>query len=136
MNCFRNNNNNPKRPGCSMNTNCCFSFMGPTGPTGPAGPATITVGTTTTGLPGTDAAVTNTGTAQNAVLNFVIPAGEIGPTGATGPQGVQGLPGATGPTGPTGPEGIAGATGPTGPSGGIPVFGGDIIIVRRPSHWD
>jgi len=31
---------------------------------------------------------------------------------------------------------VAGATGPTGPSGGIPVFGGDIIIVRRPSHWD
>ena len=89
----------------------CCCFAGPTGPTGPAGPATITVGATTTGLPGTSAAVTNVGTAQNAVLNFVIPAGATGPIGATGPQG------ATGPTGATGPAGEVGPTGPTGPSG-------------------
>ena len=96
---------------------------GPTGPTGPAGAATITVGTTTTGDPGTSASVTNVGTNQNVVLDFVIPAGSTGPTGATGPQGVTGptgLTGATGPQGVTGPTGAAGpqgVTGPTGPTG-------------------
>lgn len=75
---------------------------GPTGPTGPAGPATITVGTTTTGAPGSAATVTNTGTAENVVLAFSIPAGEVGATGPTGPQGLPGEVGATGPTGPAG----------------------------------
>jgi hypothetical protein len=36
----------------------------------------VTVGTTTTGAPGTNASVTNSGTAQNAVLDFTIPAGQ------------------------------------------------------------
>ena len=69
---------------------------GPTGPTGPAGPATIVVGTTTTGEPGSEASVVNTGTAENVVLAFSIPEGEVGPTGPTG---------ATGDIGPTGPTG-------------------------------
>lgn len=49
--------------------------------------STVTVGSTTTGEPGSQAAVTNSGTAQNPVLNFVIP------TGAQGPQGPKGDPG-------------------------------------------
>jgi len=57
---------------------------GPTGPTGPAGPTTIVVGTTTTGEPGSAASVTNSGTADALVLDFSIPAGEVGPTGPTG----------------------------------------------------
>lgn len=57
--------------------------IGSTGPTGPAGPATINVGTTTTGTPGTPATVTNSGTNQNVILDFVIPAGITGPVGAT-----------------------------------------------------
>ena len=89
---------------------CCIPIggtgtVGPTGPTGPAGPATIVVGTTTTGDPGTDASVTNSGTAENVVLDFVIP------EGPTGPAGLDGA------TGPTGPAGLDGATGPTGPAG-------------------
>lgn len=61
---------------------------GATGPQGPQGPAaTITVGTTTTGNPGTNASVTNSGTSSAAVLNFTIPRGN---TGATGPQGPDG----------------------------------------------
>ena len=48
---------------------------------------TVTVGTTFTGAPGTSAAVTNSGTPQNAVLNFVIPRGETGAVGATGLPG-------------------------------------------------
>ena len=64
---------------------CCF---GPTGPTGPAGPATIEVGNTTTGVPGSEATVTNSGTNENVILDFVIPSGATGPTGPTGPMGV------------------------------------------------
>lgn len=57
---------------------------GPQGEPGPAGAdgvaATITIGTTTTGEPGTEASVTNVGTETAAILNFVIPAGENGVT--------------------------------------------------------
>ncbi len=97
--------------------------MGATGPTGAA--ATVVVGTTDTGEPETPALVTNSGTPEAAVLNFVIPRGA---TGATGPAGAIGATGATGVTGPTGPAGASvtgatgatgaiGATGPTGPAG-------------------
>lgn len=71
---------------------CCIPVPGP------QGPATITVGTTTTGEPGTDASVTNSGTPENVVLDFVIPQGEAGPqgeTGAAGPQGEAGVDGQT-----------------------------------------
>ena len=58
---------------------------GDTGATGAAGsPASVTVGTTTTGRPGTSAMVTNVGTAQNAVLNFRVPQGPKGDTGNDG----------------------------------------------------
>lgn len=55
------------------------------GPPGAA--ATVTVGTVTTGEPGTDAIVTNSGTESAAVLDFTIPKGETGPTGAGVPDG-------------------------------------------------
>lgn len=42
----------------------------------------ITVGTTTTGAAGTNASVTNSGTATNPVLDFTIPRGEDGQDGA------------------------------------------------------
>lgn len=64
---------------------------GPQGKPGPAGAdgapgkdgaaATVTVGAVTTGEPGTDAAVTNTGTENAAVLDFLIPKGEKGDPG-------------------------------------------------------
>ena len=57
--------------------------IGPTGPTGPAGldgaTPTLTIGTVTTGAPGTDAAATITGTAPNFILNLTIPQGPTGP---------------------------------------------------------
>jgi hypothetical protein len=53
--------------------------------------ATVSVGTTTTGPPGSRAQVTNSGTANAAILNFTIP---------QGPQGIQGLTGNQGPPGP------------------------------------
>ena len=77
---------------------CCFQgppgvtgAVGATGATGATGmAATVQVGTTTTGAPGTNASVTNTGTESNAVLNFVIPAGTTGATGANGATGADG----------------------------------------------
>jgi hypothetical protein len=54
--------------------NCYNNFTPLPGPPGEA--ATIAIGSTTTGLPGTNASVTNSGTNNNAILNFVIPSGE------------------------------------------------------------
>lgn len=63
--------------------------QGPVGETGPAGPAgedgltpTLTIGTVTTGEPGTEASASITGTAPNFVLNLTIPQGEPGTPGA------------------------------------------------------
>ena len=61
-------------------------LTGPQGATGAKGDpgtnATVYIGTTSTGEPGTQASVYNSGTENNAVLNFTIPQGA---TGATGP---------------------------------------------------
>lgn len=52
---------------------------------------TVSVGTTTTASdPATPAAVTNSGTNKDVVLNFVIPRGLQGPQGIRGVQGIQG----------------------------------------------
>ncbi len=66
-----------------MGHNGCY-IIGPTGPTGPTGPqglasAMISVASTITGEPGTDANVYNSGTEDHVQLNFVIPRGETGP---------------------------------------------------------
>ena len=94
--------------------------------------STITLGTVSTGNPGTSASITNTGTPTAALFNFIIPRGDVGPqglkgdtgstgatgaTGATGPQGLKGDTGATGATGPQGERGLTGATGPQGERG-------------------
>jgi N-acetylneuraminic acid mutarotase len=72
---------------------------GPTGPqglTGPSGPAgasgataTVQVGTTLTVPEGTPASVLNGGTANAAVLNFLIPQGQTGAAGPPGPAGIN-----------------------------------------------
>ena len=67
----------------------------------PGDAATVSVGTTTTAEPGTQASVQNTGTTSAAVLSFTIPKGEKGDTGAAGP-GVSvgsGAPSGEGQTG-------------------------------------
>lgn len=63
-----------------------ISLEGPQGAPGVG--ATVDAGTTTTSAPGGDAAVTNVGTTQDAVFNFVIPRGETGPDGDAGTQQV------------------------------------------------
>lgn len=47
----------------------------------------VNVGTTTTGEPGTNANVTNSGDETNVVLNFTIPRGDTGPAGPGGTTG-------------------------------------------------
>lgn len=68
----------------------------------------VEVGTTTTGNPGTQASVENTGTDKEVVLSFTIPKGEKGDkgnTGARGPQGEQGEKGDKGDKGDKGEDG-------------------------------
>ena len=84
--------------------------VGPQGPQGEPGTpganglaATVTVANTVTSAPGSNAAVTSSGTPQNVALTFTIPRGETGPAGATGAQGAIGPQGDTGPVGPPGP---------------------------------
>jgi len=71
-----------------------LAAAGVAGPSGPSGAAaTVSVGTVTTGAPGTQAAVTNSGTASAAVLNFTIPQGAPGVNGTGGGGGgTSGIP--------------------------------------------
>lgn len=64
-------------------------IQGETGPQGPQGEqgiqgeaATITVGTVTTGAPGSSVIVTNVGTSGDAVFDFTIPKGDTGDLGS------------------------------------------------------
>lgn len=72
--------------GASSATWGLIAKQGDTGATGgvgaagaPGTAATVTVGSTGTGIAGTNATVTNSGTANAAVLEFVIPRGPAGP---------------------------------------------------------
>lgn len=95
--------------------------QGPAGEDGQPGPAgqaaTIAVGNTTTGEPGTQAQVTNSGNQNAAIFNFTIPRGAQGPKGDTGLQGEPGVKGDTGLQGEPGPKGDPGPEGPQGPKG-------------------
>lgn len=66
--------------------------QGPEGAQGPEGPQgktpTIRIGAVATGSPNTNANVENTGTAEEAVFNFVIPRGKDGATGPAGSPGI------------------------------------------------
>jgi hypothetical protein len=65
--------------------------VGATGPSGAA--ATVSVGTVTTGAAGSQVSVTNSGTANAAVLNFTIPQGAPGANGTGGGGGgTSGIP--------------------------------------------
>lgn len=83
--------------------------IGPQGPQGEPGAdgaaATVTVGTVTTGEPDTPASVTNSGTQNAAVLDFVIPQGVKGDKGDKGDTGAQGIQGEKGDKGDTGEKG-------------------------------
>lgn len=70
-----------------------------TGGGGGGGTVTVRVGSTATGLPGTNADVINSGTEQNVVLNFTIPRGEDGTNGNDGADGADGTNGVDGSDG-------------------------------------
>lgn len=91
---------------CGTGNSVTISFNGSAAVTLPAKgndgvAATITIGTIAAGAAGTAPKVTNSGTANAAVLNFTIP------VGANGTNGVNGATGAPGPQGPAGPAGTA-----------------------------
>jgi hypothetical protein len=68
-----------------------LAAAGGAGPTGAAGSAaTVSVGTVSTLAAGSPATVTNSGTAQSAVLNFGIPQGAAGAAGSGGSGGGAG----------------------------------------------
>ena len=105
--------------------------VGPPGPPGEA--ATVTVGRTTTGEPGTQAQVTNSGTESAAVLNFVVPRGATGATPQIQvrvtqlPEGAEPTVEVTGtaeaPVITLGiPAGATGGQGPQGPAGQTPTI--------------
>jgi hypothetical protein len=89
-----------------------WNIRGPAGPAGPHGAsgtngtngtdgangaaASVSIGSTSTGASGSNAAVTNTGTSSAAQLNFTIPRGATGATGPAGPTGAAGAAGAAG----------------------------------------
>lgn len=74
-----------------VNCNDSLQVNVPTGPAGATGAAaTISIGTTTTGAPGSSATVTNVGTSSAAVFNFSIPQGTAGAAGTTGATGAYG----------------------------------------------
>ena len=70
-----------------------FTVVGPKGDKGNA--ATIKVGNVSTGAPGSDVSVTNSGTQGDAVFDFRIPRGDTGATGAPGKDGKDGTNGIT-----------------------------------------
>ena len=76
----------------------------------PGQAASLRIGSVQTGQAGTQAQVTNSGTALEAVFDFVIPQGE------KGEKGERGEPGAKGDTGPQGAQGPPGAAAPTSAS--------------------
>lgn len=76
---------------------------GPAGADGEPGPAgadgkaaTLQVGTVTASAPGSSPQVTNVGSENAAVFNFVLPRGEAGPRGPAGADGQDGAPGEQG----------------------------------------
>ena len=74
----------------------------------PGQAASLRIGSVQTGQAGTQAQVTNSGTALEAVFDFVIPQGEKGEKGERGEPGAKGDTGPQGNTGSTGPQGSAG----------------------------
>ena len=76
----------------------------------------MTIGSVTTGDPGSSASVVNVGDPSQQIWNITIPKGDTGATGSQGPKGDTGEQGPKGDTGPQGPRGVQGVQGNPGPS--------------------
>jgi hypothetical protein len=107
------------------------SRPGPQGPQGVQGPAgtnaTISVGTVDTTSSGTNATITNSGTATAAILNFQIP------RGATGQQGNQGIQGIAGVRGSLHYTGINAPTDSAPAKAGL--LGNDTYLATSTGNW-
>lgn len=97
---------------------------GEKGDRGDPGPATIAIGSVTEG---DEASVTNSGTDQDVILDFVLPKGATGAQGQpgvpgpAGEQGIQGVPGIAGQDGSPGRDGSDGAPGAPGQAATIEI---------------
>lgn len=70
-----------------------------------------------------------TGTPEEPVLNFDLPAGPAGPQGSVGPEGPRGERGETGERGPVGADStVPGPVGPRGPEG--PAGSANVVVVN------
>jgi hypothetical protein len=85
----------------------------------PGTSATVVVGSVATGAAGTFAEIANTGTVNNAILNFTLPGGAPGPQGLQGTSGVDGIQGTPGLRGSFNFTGVADPTAlnPASPNG-------------------
>ena len=102
--------------------------QGPTGAQGPAGtPATVSIGTVNTTNAGTNATITNSGSASAAIFNFNIPRGATGQQGNQGAQGVEGTRGSKIFTGVNAPTSLSPA-----PSG---LLGNDQYLATSTGAW-
>jgi hypothetical protein len=102
--------------------------QGPQGATGPAGTnATISVGTVDTTSSGTNATITNSGTATAAILNFQIPRGATGQQGTQGIQGVAGVRGSLNYTGTNAPTSTSPAK--------AGLLGNDTYLATSTGNW-
>lgn len=128
----------------------CAKVTVPVIPGPPGDAATIAVGSTQTGAPGTPAVVTNSGTSNAAVFNFVVPQGIPGTNGIDGTNGVAatiavgtvttGAPGSSATVVNVGtpnaavlnftiPQGNAGPPGPPTPYPGVTADGASGLII-------
>jgi hypothetical protein len=79
------------QPDSSPTVWAVLAQKGSAGPSGPSGAAaTVSIGTVTTGLAGSQAMVTNSGTASGAILNFTLPQGAAGTNGTGAGSGTAG----------------------------------------------
>ena len=109
-------------------------IVGPGGPPGTA--ATITVGSTTTSEPGGNAAVSQSGTPQNRVLDFTIPRGAQGPKGDPGTSGITPLTGTLDDPGFSVPSGSSGIPGRTSITITVPgATPGCAVSIGIPATW-
>jgi len=106
--------------------------QGNVGATGP--PNVLTVQSTTTGAPGTNANVVVSGTSPAQALAFTIPRGDVGATGSQGAQGVQGPVGSQGPQGIQGIQGVNAFT-TTSANFDLPVVGGSVVVTLIDASW-
>lgn len=96
--------------------------------TGEGNTVSVAVQNTITGEAGTQASVTNAGTATNVKLVFTIPKGDKGDTGAKGDKGDKGDTGAQGVQGEKGDKGDTGAQGIQGEKGDKGDPGQDAVL--------